>query len=60
MEHFLDSARVVPPLNNFKSDTLIDTYGVAIKLELIFKLIDGEVIHFLELVVDAFLHLLVF
>lgn len=63
MQHLLDRACMMSPLNQLKRDTLTDPHHIlpttTAKLQLILNLINAEIIHFLKLLVDFFLHFLI-
>lgn len=64
VEHLLDCACVVPPLDHLERYALVDPHRVSLvhhsKLELILQLVNAQVVHLLKLLVDLFLHFFVF
>ena len=59
MQHFLDGSCMMSSLDNFQSDALANSHWVIVEFELVLELVDGEIVHFLKLVVYAFLQFLV-
>lgn len=67
MQHSFDGACVMASFDEFEGDALVDPEGGSVgveakssELELGLEFVDGEVVDFLKLLVDFFLHFLVF